>query len=411
MIYQFYQAYQAMTDPIRAFAGAWQRDAFALRAEAGERPGAVLAEAAGAWRATFEMVELAGLTHARPRFGLQSVVAGGHEAAVVEQVALESPFGSLLRFSVQGAAKRPRVLLVSPMSGHYATLLRGTLRTLLADHDVYVTDWHNARDVPPELGRFGLDEYVRLLVRFLETIGAGAHVVAVCQGTVPSLAAAALMAEDGHRATPRSLTLIAGPIDARIDPTRVNRFTARCPIGWFEQNMTDRVPARYAGAGRRVHPGFVQLGASMAMTLEQHVKAFADLYLDRLRGDDTEADAIRHRYVEYFATMDLPAEFYLDTIDRVFQRHALARGEFRVGERRVDPAALRRTALLTVAGERDEVCPPGQTLAAQALCASLPARLRRHHVQPGADHYGTFGGRTWEEGVFPLVREMTHRFG
>lgn len=329
--------------------------------------------------------------------------------AVCQETVLEAPFASLLRFSVDELPDRPHVLLIAPLSGHFATLLQGTLRTLLVDHDVYLTDWHNARDIAVAAGRFGLDEYVSYLIRFLEAIGPGAHVVAVCQSAVAALAAVALMAEDAHPAQPRTLTLIAGPIDTRVSPTRANQLAMGHRLEWFSQSMTDTVPTRFAGAGRRVHPGFMQLGASMSMDVARHVEAFVRLCNDRMCGDHTRADATVRHYQEYFTTMDLPAEFYLDTVGKVFQRHALARGELELAGRRIDPSAIHGTKLLTVEGQFDEVCPPGQTYAAHDLCASLRPADRVCHVQRGASHYGVFSGPLWETGIYPLVREMTHR--
>jgi poly(3-hydroxybutyrate) depolymerase len=362
--------------------------------------------------ALLELVSLAGLTHARPEFALGSVESNGEKYAVREEVVLARPFGSLLRFRKEGPPQpegvppQPRVLVVAPMSGHFATLLRATVRTLLADHDVYITDWHNPRDVPLSQGRFGFDEYVLQLVEFLETLGPGAHLLAVCQPAVAALAAASLMAQDASAAQPISLTLMAGPVDARQNPTKVNQLATSKPIEWFESNLISRVPARFAGGARRVYPGFVQLGAFMSMNLERHVNAFAEIYKARLRGDRAKAEATRRFYDEYFATMDLPAEFYLETVKTVFQDYSLAKGELSVRGRKVEPRAIRRMALLTVEGERDDICAIGQTLAAQDLCAGVRPYLKRHHVQTGVGHYGVFSGKRWETGVYPQVRDV-----
>jgi polyhydroxyalkanoate depolymerase len=347
--------------------------------------------------AMYELIGLAGLSHARPAFRIEGVT---------EEVVLARPFGSLLHFRKAVADPGPRVLVVAPMSGHFATLLRATVRTMLADHDVYITDWHNPRDVPLAAGSFGLDEYVLQLIEFLEAMGPGAHLLAVCQPTVAALAAVALMAQDGNRAQPLSLTLMAGPIDARQNPTRVNALANSRPIEWFENNLISRVPLRFAGGMRRVYPGFVQLAAFMSMNLERHLNAFAEIYKARLRGDRAKAEATRSFYEEYFATMDLPAEFYLETVKTVFQDCALATGELRVRGRRVEPAAIRRMALLTVEGERDDICSVGQTLAAQDLCGGVRPYLKRHHVQTGVGHYGVFSGKRWESGVYPQVRDV-----
>jgi polyhydroxyalkanoate depolymerase len=347
--------------------------------------------------AMYELFGLAGLSHARPEFRIEGVT---------EEVVLARPFGSLLHFRKPAADPGPRVLVVAPMSGHFATLLRATVRTMLADHDVYITDWHNPRDVPLAAGTFGLDEYVLLLIEFLEAMGPGGHLLAVCQPTVAALAAVALMAQDGNRAQPLSLTLMAGPIDARQNPTRVNVLANSHPIEWFENNLISRVPMRFAGGMRRVYPGFVQLAAFMSMNLERHLNAFAEIYKARLRGDRAKAEATRGFYEEYFATMDLPAEFYLETVKAVFQDCALATGELRVRGRRIEPASIRRMALLTVEGERDDICSVGQTLAAQDLCSGVRPYLKRHHVQTGVGHYGVFSGKRWESGVYPQVRDV-----
>jgi poly(3-hydroxybutyrate) depolymerase len=290
-------------------------------------------------------------------------------------------------------------------------LLRDTVQTMLLDHDVYVTDWHNARDVPLAAGRFGLDDYTAHLIEFLGVLGAGTHVVAICQPCVSTLAAVALMAEENDPATPCSMTLMAGPIDCRIAPTEVNRLATEKPIAWFERRLISRVPLRYAGALRRVYPGFVQLSAFMNMNLERHVASLRGYFEALVDGDAAKAEATREFYREYFAVSDLPAEFYLETVERVFQRCELATGAMSWRGRRVDPAAIRRTALLTVEGERDDICALGQTLAAHDLCRALPPFLKTHYVQPGAGHYGVFSGKRWTGSIYPLVREVIQASG
>jgi polyhydroxyalkanoate depolymerase len=296
--------------------------------------------------------------------------------------------------------------VVAPLSGHFATLLRGTVRTLLPDHDVYITDWHNARDVSLAHGQFGLDEYVDHLIGFLEVIGTEAHVVAVCQPCVAVLATVAVMAQSGNPAQPRSMTLMAGPIDTRINPTKVNELAISRPIDWFERNLIATVPARFPGVGRRVYPGFVQLTAFMSMNLERHVKAHWDLYDQLANGDREKADATRSFYDEYFAVLDLPAEFYLQTVSTIFQEHALPLGKLEWRNERVEPAAIRRTALLTVEGEKDDICALGQTLAAHELCSGLRPYRKKHHMQAGVGHYGVFSGRRWENQIYPIVRNV-----
>jgi poly(3-hydroxybutyrate) depolymerase len=334
-----------------------------------------------------------------------------------------SAFGTLLRFERADAAPAadgsgttvdgrgvvlPRVLIVAPLSGHFATLLADTARTMLADHDVYITDWHNARTVPLSEGRFGLAEYVEHVIGFIEQLGPHTHVLAVCQPCVPVLAAVALRHQRHHPAQPRSMTLMAGPIDTRVNPTQVNAMATSKPIEWFERHLVHHVPWRYPGALRRVYPGVLQLTAFVAMNPERHKKAFEQLYLHRLAGEHEQADSTAGFYDEYFAVNDLPAEFYLETVAQVFQEHTLPRGEMSVNGERVDLAAIRRTALFTVEGERDDICAIGQTVAAHDLCSGIKPWMKHHHVQLGVGHYGVFSGRRWRQQIYPRVREMIH---
>jgi polyhydroxyalkanoate depolymerase len=358
--------------------------------------------------AAVEVFALAHLTHRRPAFGITSARVGGEDVPVREEIFHRTPFGTLLHFRKDIKAAQPRVLVLAPMSGHFATLLRDTVQTMLADHDVFITDWHNARDVPLAAGRFGLDEYVEHVMTFLEAMGPGSHLMAICQPCNAALAAAALMAEDGHPAMPRSLTLMAGPIDCRISPTAVNTLATSKPIEWFERNLISIVPARYPGALRPVYPGFVQLSAFMNMNLERHIASFRSLFDDLVKGDFAKANATRSFYEEYFAVADLPAEFYLETVRVVFQEYALAAGEMTWRGRKVDPRAIRRMALLTVEGERDDICSLGQTLAAQDLCSSLKLFMRTHYIQAGAGHYGVFSGKRWANHIYPVVRDVIH---
>jgi polyhydroxyalkanoate depolymerase len=359
------------------------------------------------WRAASalcEMMSRAALSHRRPPFGIDEIKYGNEFVPVTEEEVLATPFGTLLRFAKKGAAPQPKVLVVAPLSGHFATLLRDTVKVLLPDHDVHITDWANARDVGVWNGRFGFDEYVEHLMRFLEKMGPGAHVVAVCQPCVQALAAAALMAEDDHPAQPRSLTLMAGPIDCRINPTMVNKLATGRPIAWFENNLISRVPLRFAGAMRRVYPGFLQLTAFMSMNAERHIKAQVDLYRALAKGDHAQAETIKTFYDEYFAVLDMTAEFYIETVERVFQQFLLAKGELEWKGRKVNPKAIRRTALFTVEGERDDICAIGQTVAAHDLCSSLRPYRKKHYMQAGVGHYGVFAGRRWAGQIYPLVR-------
>lgn len=359
--------------------------------------------------ASCELFARLALTHERPAFDIPSVISQGREHEIVEEPVMSTPFGTLLRFRKEGAPEQPRVLLVAPMSGHFATLLRDTIRTLLQDHDVYVTDWHNARDVPLKHGAFGLDDYTEHLIKFLDRMGPGAHLMAICQPCVAALAATSLMAQDGHPAQPRSLTLMAGPIDCRVNPTTVNELATSKPLSWFEENMIHTVPWTVRGAGRRVYPGFVQLSAFLGMNAARHRQAFADMRQRVAAGLHDEAKPTQAFYEEYFAVADLPAEFYIETVGKVFQTYDLPRGALLCRDTVVDPSAIRRTALMTVEGERDDICAVGQTVAAQDLCTSVRPYWRNHHVQTGVGHYGVFSGKRWQREIYPRVRELIHQ--
>jgi polyhydroxyalkanoate depolymerase len=401
MLYQAYQTHADLWAPLRAaarVAGPVIGNGFF-----GTASGTLTLRSAAA---ACELLARAGLTHGRPSFQIATVRIGNQDVPIEEEEALRTPFGTLLHFKKARLTSAPRVLLVAPLSGHFATLLRGTVQTMLPEHDVYITDWYNARDVALTHGRFGFDDYVEHLIKFLEAMGQGAHVVAVCQPCVQALVAAAVMAEQNHPALPRSMTLMAGPIDTRINPTEVNELATNRSIDWFEQNLLARVPPRYAGAGRRVYPGFMQLAAFMSMNLERHVKAHRDLFRALVGGEAEKAETTKAFYDEYFAVADLPAEFYIETVRMVFQEHLLPRGKLAYRGRRIEPRAIRRTALLTVEGEKDDICAVGQTLAAQDLCASLRPYLKRHHLQPGVGHYGVFSGRRWQSQIYPLVRNL-----
>lgn len=356
--------------------------------------------------AAYEIIARAGLTHVRPPYDITSVQVGNREVAVTEEAVASTPFGTLLNFKKDVEIAQPRVLVVAPLSGHFATLLRSLVRTLLPEHDVCITDWHNARDASTDAGRFGFDEYVAHIIQWLEKMGPGTHVVAVCQPCVQVLAAAAVMAEAKNPAQPRSMTLMAGPIDTRVNPTKVNELATSKPIEWFQNNLIAEVPARYPGGGRKVYPGFVQLAAFMSMNIDRHRKAHLELYDNLAKGELAKAQVTKDFYDEYFAVLDLTAEFYLETVQWVFQEARLAKGELTYQGRPVNPAAIRRTALLTVEGERDDICAMGQTSAAHDLCKGLKPYMKRHHMQAGVGHYGVFSGKRWETQVYPIVRNM-----
>ncbi len=402
MLYHGYQAWADMMSPLRFGA----RLALGLRDAMSESVAKV--DALGVSSRVYAMLDLIGnarITHERPDYQIRSVTCGNREVAVHEEVVADLPFGTLLRFAKPDVATpQPKMLVVAPLSGHFATLLRDTVQTLLRDHDVYITDWKNARDVPLSAGRFGFEDYVDYVIRFLETLGPRSHLLAVCQPCVPALAAVAVMAEDRNPCQPLTMTLMGGPVDTRVSPTVVNQLATSRPMSWFERTLISHVPMRYAGRGRRVYPGFLQLTAFMSMNVERHSGQYRLLYDHMAEGREGDAAKIRDFYDEYLAVLDMPAEYYLETVDLVFQRAALASGELRYCGRVVKPAAIRHTALLTVEGERDDICAVGQTAAAHELCASLRPHLRRHYLQPGVGHYGIFAGSKWEKQIYPQVR-------
>jgi len=401
MLYQAYQNHVDMTQPWRSGAGAALSLINRMPVSASDKFLRRLA-------AAFELIERSRLTYARPAYGIDKVTSGNREYEIIEKVEFSTPFGSLLHFIKDGAPEQPKILLVAPMSGHFATLLRNTVKTLLQDHDVYITDWHNPRDIPLGAGVFGLDDYTEHLITFLSKIGPRAHMVAICQPSVSALVASTIMCEDDHPQRPASLTLMAGPIDTRISPTKVNEFATSKPLSWFEQNMINYVPMQCAGAFRKVYPGFIQVTAFMTMNLERHMKAHIDLMDHLAKGEIEKADTIKTFYDEYFAVMDLPADFYIETIRDVFQQHLLPQGKMMYRGRKVDPKAMRRMGLMTVEGEKDDICSIGQTVAAQDLCTGVRAYRKVHHMQAGVGHYGVFSGRKWNNEIYPLLRDFVH---
>ena len=390
MMYYAYDWQKAMLAPWRALAA----NGLTLIDEIdGIEPGSALSH----FNALCHLLAETQITHRRPPFAIEGVI---------EEPVAVTPFCTLLRFRRADAPPLPRVLVSAPLSGHFATLLQATVKSLVRDHEVYITDWHNMRDVPVSAGPFGFDDYVDHLIRFQQVIGPGGHSLAVCQPCVQALAAAAVMAEDGDPCTPRSLTLMAGPVDTRINPTKVNALAQSHSIDWFRTNLITNVPFGYAGAGRDVYPGFLQLTAFMAMQPSRHVRAHLDLYDHIVQRRQAEAQVIEAFYEEYFAVLDLSAEFYLETVEKVFQHAALAEGSLTFRNVKVDPSFIRRTGLLTVEGERDDICAPGQTLAAHDLCTGLKPFMKRHHLQAGVGHYGVFSGRRWESQVYPIVQNF-----
>ena len=402
MLYDLYQRQMDMMLPMRTMVRAMQ-------ATMGWPHKAPASRSLRRVSATLELFDHLTLSHDRPDYNIDHVIVDGRAIDVTEQPVTATPFGTLLRFHRQDAADLPKVLVVAPLSGHFSTLLRNTIQTMVQHHDVYVTDWHNAREVAPEDGRFGFADYIDTVISFLEYMGTASHVVAVCQPCVQVLAAVSIMAGNNHPCTPRTMTLMGGPIDVRRSPTVVNTLAFERPLPWFEKNLIMKVPSRYRGAGRRVYPGFIQIGAFMRMNLERHMRAHRELFSRFASNDRDAAMTIKDFYDEYFAVLDIPAEFYLETVDIVFQRASLARGELVHDGHPVDPGCIRDTMLLTVEGERDDVCGLGQTSAAHDLCTGIPEDRRHHHLQRHVGHYGIFSGRRWETEIYPIVRAMIAR--
>ena len=400
MIYQMYQSQADLLRPIQAFGrfGA----SLARMADFGAHTPMSVRQ----FGAACGLLADAGMTHNRPDYAIDFVRIGEDMVPVTQEIACDTPFASLIHFRKETAAPQPRVLLIAPLSGHFATLLRGTLLTMLPDHDVYMTDWKNARDIPLADGTFDLDAFIDHLIRFMEVIGPGGHIVAVCQPTVAALAAVAVMAEQGNRAQPRSMTLMAGPLDTRINPTRVNELAKSKPIEWFEKNLIDTVPWRYKGARRRVYPGFMQLTAFMSMNPDRHINAHIGQFQALAQRQHDKSDAHRRFYKEYGAVMDLPAEFFLQTVKSIFQDHDLPLGRLTWRGQKIRPELIRHTAMMTVEGERDDICAIGQTMAALDMCSGIKVSQKRHHLQTGVGHYGVFSGKRWEREIYPRVRTM-----
>jgi len=407
MLYQWYETQRAFMAPFSEFASA--------SAKLYNHPLSPFVHTPMAQRisAGLDLMHRLAKDYEKPPFGISTATVGGIEVAVQQQVALNKPFCRLLRFkrftdnpvALETMKSQPTVLVVAPLSGHHSTLLRDTVRSLLHDHKVFITDWTDARMVPAEAGPFHLDDYVAYVQEFIRHVGPHAHVMSVCQPTVPVLAAVSLMASRGET-TPPTMTMMGGPIDARRSPTAVNNLAMGKTFQWFENNVIYRVPQNYPGAGRRVYPGFMQYSGFVAMNPDRHVTSHYDYFLDLVRGDQESAESHREFYDEYNAVLDMPAEYYLDTIKRVFQEFALVNGTWEIEGQRVRPQDIRHTALLTVEGELDDISGTGQTKAAHDLCSSIPAEHRFHYDAEGAGHYGIFSGRRWREMVYPRVRSF-----
>ena len=399
MLYHAYEFQRQLASPVRLWANALE--------QAYTSPYNPLSEtwigksvAAGA-----EIVARLTQNYGKPHFGLATTQIGNETVEVNEEILVRKPFCDLVRFRRDTIRRDPKVLVVAPMSGHFATLLRGTVEALLPEHEVHIADWKDAREVPVTSGDFSLDDYIDYIIAFCRYLGPDVHVIAVCQPSVPVLAAASLMAEAKDPRQPRSLTLMGGPIDTRQSPTVPNDLAMRNSMMWFRQNVISTVPYGYPGAMRRVYPGFLQLTSFISMNLDRHVNAHMRQFEHLVKGDDDSADGHRTFYDEYLAVMDLNAEFYLQTIEVVFKEHLLPRGEWVSRDRKINPAAI-ETALMTVEGELDDISGIGQTKAAHALTPNIPGARHVHWEQPRVGHYGIFNGRKWREQIMPRVRNF-----
>ena len=411
MLYQIYETQRALMSPFAEFASA--------TAKLYEHPLSPFAQLPMAQRvsAGFDLLHRLAKEYEKPPFGITSATVGGVEIAVQEQVAVNKPFCRLLRFkrftddarALETMKEQPTVLVVAPLSGHHSTLLRDTVKSLLHDHKVYITDWTDARMVPLTEGAFHLDDYVEYVQEFISHCGPRVHVISVCQPTVPVLAAVSLMASRGET-TPLTMTMMGGPIDARKSPTAVNNLAMNKSHSWFENNVIFRVPANFPGAGRRVYPGFLQHTGFVAMNPDRHLSSHYDYFADLIKGDDDSAESHRQFYDEYNAVLDMPAEYYLDTIKTVFQDFALVNHTWQVKGELVKPQDITGTALLTIEGELDDISGAGQTRAAHDLCTGIPKSRQFHYDVAGAGHYGIFSGRRWREKVYPEVRSFITRF-
>lgn len=342
----------------------------------------------------------------KPAFGFASTEIDGRTVAVTESIEASKPFGQLKHFVRDGAgADDPKLLIVAPMSGHFATLLRGTVERMLPGHDVYITDWRDARNVPLSDGGFDLDDYIDYLIGWLEHIGPGAHMLAVCQPSVPSYAAVSFMSADGNPCLPRTLTMMGGPIDTRMAPTAVNALAVERPLSWFQQNVIATVPMNYPGSGRKVYPGFLQLAGFMSMNLGNHMMSHWSMFRHLVEGADESADATKKFYEEYRSVCDMTAEFYLQTIEEVFQKHSLPKGELMHRGRRVDPAAITNVAMLAIEGEKDDISGLGQTKAALTIATSLPDDMKKYYIAPDVGHYGIFNGNKWRNIIAPVFED------
>ena len=409
MLYQLHEMQRRLLSPITTFA---------------EGAASLYTHPASPWSyfpfsreisASYELLHRLGKDYEKPAFGITGTTVRGKQVAVSEEVTIAKPFCTLRHFAREGRHNDPRILLCAPLSGHHSTLLRDTVRQLITEHDVYVTDWTDARMVPMSEGPFHLDDYVAYLIEFIRHLGPNVHVISVCQPTVPALVAISLMAAANDPKSPRTMTMMGGPIDTRRNPTEVNTLATTKPFSWFENNVIYRVPQNFPGFMRRVYPGFLQHAGFVAMNPDRHFSSHWEFYNHLVQGDGESADGHRAFYDEYNAVLDMDADYYLDTIRMVFQKHALPEGTWvtgaSLGNRKVEPAAIRKTALFTIEGELDDISGSGQTEAAHGLCAGIPKARKQHFTAPKCGHYGIFAGRRWRELIYPKIADFIRKHG
>ncbi len=399
MLYQLHHRYNQSMKPLNFWAQAWKTQlsmtqALPFNLDYFIRPTI----------ARLELIERCTDNYGKPEFELPFTHVEGKKTKITEKVTHSLPFCDLLHFKRAGKHNHPKILLIAPMSGHYATLLRGTVEQFIPDHEVYITDWKNAREVPLEQGGFTFDDFVRYLIEFMDHLGPNTHVIGVCQPSVPAIIATTVMAERNNPNAPKTLTIMGGPVDTRLSPTDVNDFASDKDLEWFEQKVINTVPNDFAGAGQKVYPGFIQLSGFMSMNMDSHIQKHYKFFGDLIKGDGDSAEAHRKFYNEYLAVMDLPADFYLETIRKVFLDHRLPKGLVHFEDKKIDPKAVTKTALFTIEGENDDITGKGQTKAAHEILSSIPKNKKHHYEQPGVGHYGIFNGRRFREMIAPKIK-------
>ncbi|OUS31414.1 poly(3-hydroxybutyrate) depolymerase [Thalassotalea sp. 42_200_T64] len=404
MLYQMHQSYMTAVSPLNAWMQQMQQFS--------EQPWSPLnySFAGKTIAATAEVIERFTGVYGKPRFNIEYANIDGNKIAIKEVVVIDKPYCKLLNFQRNGQYSQPKVLIIAPLSGHYSTLLRGTVEHFIEDHDVYITDWVNARDVPLSAGSFSFDDYVDTIIEFSQYLAGDFHIIAVCQPTVPTIVAATVMAENNASYQPKSMSLLGGPVDTRISPTEVNDYAISKELEWFEKNVICTVPNGYLGEGQRVYPGFIQLSGFLSMNMDSHINKHFTFYGDLIKGDGDNAENHRQFYNEYLAVMDLPAQYYIDTIKHVFIEHQLPKGEMTYQGKLIDTSAVTQVALMTIEGEKDDITGAGQTQAAHQILSGIPEQMKQHYLQPEVGHYGVFNGRRFRQEVGPRIKQFIAEF-